>query len=153
MSELINLKINDLDFEDNLILIRDGKGGKDRVVPMIPRLKATLQHYLNTGVVMKKTKKGKLGADRSQSGRDLFVSPEKGDEAWLFLNKNGDKFSDKGISYLFKEYAQKLGIYEKGMSLHALRRSCLTYLYKEGVDLLSLKKFQVTPKYRHLNII
>ncbi|WP_141296414.1 tyrosine-type recombinase/integrase, partial [Brevibacillus centrosporus] len=38
VSELINLKTYDVNFEENYIHVRDGKGGKDRIIPMIPQL-------------------------------------------------------------------------------------------------------------------
>ena len=47
VSELTNLKVEDLDLENNRIEIRGGKGGKDRVVPLHPELKSNLKTYID----------------------------------------------------------------------------------------------------------
>jgi site-specific recombinase XerD len=139
VSELINLKTYDVNFEEGYIHVRDGKGGKDRVIPMIPQLANALQLYLQTGTVYTELAKKKRGAiNRYKCGRKYFVSGE--DDQTLFLTKYGQPYSEKGIDWLFKHYTKKLGIYKDGLSLHALRRSCLTFLHKQGVDLFILKE-------------
>jgi len=140
VSELISLKAFDINFEENYIHIRDGKGGKDRIVPMVPQLANALRLYMQNGVVYEefKKKKSRSNVSRYQSGRKYFVLGE--DDQTLFLTKYGQAYSEKGIDWLFKSYTKKLGIYKEGLSLHALRRSCLTFLHKQGVDLFILKE-------------
>lgn len=141
VSELINLKTYDVNFDENYIHIRDGKGGKDRIVPMVGQLANALKIYLQTGIVyqeMSKKKGSRSKISRYQSGRSYFVTGV--DDQTLFLTKEGHAYSEKGIDWLFKAYTQKLGIYKDGLSLHALRRSCLTFLHKQGVDLFILKE-------------
>ncbi len=58
----------------------------------------------------------------------------------LFLTRRGTPFTERGVDYLFKSYARKFGLYHERLSLHVLRRSCLTFLYKQGVDLFVLKE-------------
>jgi integrase/recombinase XerD len=47
IGELQNLSLNDVDFENNVIRIVDGKGQKDRTIPLHPELKVLLQEYIN----------------------------------------------------------------------------------------------------------
>ncbi|WP_019123582.1 tyrosine-type recombinase/integrase [Brevibacillus massiliensis] len=140
VSELIALKTYDVNFEEGYIHVRDGKGGKDRIIPMIPQLANALQLYLQTGIVYEEASKtdGKLGINRYKCGRKYFVTGP--DDQTLFLTKYGQAYSEKGIDWLFKSYIKKLKIYKDGLSLHALRRSCLTFLHKQGVDLFILKE-------------
>lgn len=140
VSELINLKTYDINFEDSYIHVRDGKGGKDRVIPMIPQLANALQLYLQTGVVYQEASKreSRSGISRYKCGRQYFVNGP--DDQTLFLTQEGKPYGRKGIDWLFKGYTKRLGIYKDGLSLHALRRSCLTFLHKQGVDLFILKE-------------
>ncbi|GED34915.1 tyrosine-type recombinase/integrase [Brevibacillus centrosporus] len=140
VSELINLKTYDINFEESYIHVRDGKGGKDRVIPMIPQLACALQLYLQTGVVYDEVRNNehRSGISRYKCGRKYFVCGE--DDQTLFLTQFGTPYSRKGIDWMFKGYTQRLGIYKEGLSLHALRRSCLTFLHKQGVDLFILKE-------------
>jgi site-specific recombinase XerD len=143
VSEICKLQTHDIDFEENLVIVRDGKGGKDRLVPMIGQLASTLQMYLRNGTVQmdeqvrkKKGKRSKI--DRAWCGRSYFANEKSG--TTLFLTKYGGEFTREGIDFLFKEYTKKLGLYKPGLSLHAMRRSCLTYLYRQGVDLYTLQQ-------------
>lgn len=141
VSELINLKTYDINFEENFIHVRDGKGGKDRIIPMIPQLANALQLYLQSGIVYEelvKNENQRSKINRYKCGRKYFVAGE--DDQTLFLTKFGEPYTEKGIDWLFKSYTKRLGIYKDKLSLHALRRSCLTFLYKQGVDLFVLKE-------------
>lgn len=140
VSELVSLKTYDVNFEDNYIHVRDGKGGKDRIIPMIPQLANALKLYLQTGVVFEEARKNERSASvsRYKCGRQYFV--HGADDQTLFLTQYGQPYSRKGIDWLFKGYTKRLGIFKDGLSLHALRRSCLTFLHKQGVDLFILKE-------------
>lgn len=143
VSEICRLTVHDVNFDDNLLYVRDGKGGKDRVVPLVGQLSSTLQLYMKSGTVMmdeevRKKKKKRSRVDRAWCGRGFFVNDRS--DSTLFLTKYGGAFGREGIDFLFKDYTRKLGIYKPGLSLHAMRRSCLTYLYKNGVDLFVLKE-------------
>lgn len=138
VSELINLKTHDINLEENYIHVRDGKGGKDRVIPIIPQLANALQLYLQNGIVYDELQKSKSKVTRYKCGRKYFVCGD--DDQTLFLTQEGKAYSRKGIDWLFKSYTKRLGIHKDGLSLHALRRSCLTFLHKQGVDLFILKE-------------
>ncbi|MED1954605.1 tyrosine-type recombinase/integrase [Brevibacillus centrosporus] len=121
VSELINLKTYDVNLEENYIHIRDGKGGKDRIIPVIPQLANALQLYLQNGIVHDELQKSKSKVTRYKCGRKYFVYGE--DDQTLFLTQEGKAYSRKGIDWLFKSYTLRLGIHKEGLSLHALRRS------------------------------
>lgn len=149
VAELINLHASDVNFDEGMILIRQGKGGKDREVPMIPRLAHALKHYIETDKIYSDVNKNnRIHIDKSKSGRKYFVTDPSNQS--LFLTKDGSRYSEKGIDYLFKTYTQKLGIHKEGLSLHALRRSCLTFLYRQGVDLFVLKELSGHSKIQTL---
>ncbi|MGG0939168.1 tyrosine-type recombinase/integrase [Brevibacillus centrosporus] len=152
VSEVINLTVGDINFNNETILIRQGKGAKDRHVPMIPRLADALRFYIETGtsyfIPQKERKNSRVRVDLARSGRGHFVRDK--DEQILFLTKYGKVFSEKGIDYLFKNYTRLLGIHKQGLTLHALRRSCLTFLYREGVDLFVLKEISGHSKIQTL---
>lgn len=145
VSEIVNLNVGDVDLDSDLIVIRNAKGSKDRAIPIIKPLKDALISYLETKTVYEmknvklKTKVKRYSViAKHKCGRDYFIIDSK--EEALFLTKYGKRFSSKGIEYHFKEYTKTLGILKKGLSLHALRRSCLTYLFNEGADIFTLKE-------------
>ncbi|MFI8712699.1 tyrosine-type recombinase/integrase [Brevibacillus brevis] len=142
VAELINLEVGDVNFENETILIRKGKGGKDREVPMIPRLAEILKFYIETGISFvevpdEKSRRGSLKIDLARCGRDYFVHEKEVKN--LFLTMFGKAYSEKGVDYLFKNYINALGLAREGLTMNALRRSCLTFLYRQGVDLFVLK--------------
>lgn len=136
VSELVNLRVNDIDFSNNVIYIRNGKGNKDRMIPMISKLSEAINTYLSNGTVLTNEKRPK--PIKYKCGRGYFLKEQTYEH--LFITKFCAPFSSKGVEYLFKQYCSVVGIEQKGLSLHALRRSCLTYLYKQGVDLFVLKE-------------
>lgn len=164
VAELIHISMVDVDFANSLIHIRNGKGGKDRSIPLIPRLENALRMYLNNGAVYdplvvkgKRKTKTENHLAKNKCGRAYFEKYGVDNHDYLFLTKYGCGFTEKGIDYLFKKYTKHLGIYRKGLSLHALRRSCLTFLYKQGVDLFILKeisghvRIQTLEHYLHID--
>lgn len=147
VSEVIRLKVHDVDFDKGVILVKDAKGGKDRLIPLIPELAVTLQMYLNNEttveeipIKLKHKTKMKIRVKKFKCGRKFFLNRSEEDDGTMFLNREGKKFTDKGVDYLFKKYMNKLGLYREGLSLHALRRSCLTFLHSQGEDLYTLRE-------------
>lgn len=140
VSELINLNVDDVDFDRDIILIRDAKGGKDRLVGMPRRLRDALHTYLVRETTKRDDNKHRI--DRKRAGWKFFAkgSSQEIHGNALFLTQNGERFTDNGVSYLFKEYAKKLGMYKQGASLHALRRTAATLMHKEGVDVFVIQE-------------
>ncbi len=106
VSELVNLIIKDIDFDERTMLIR-GKGDKDRVVLFDKNAKALILEYLNL---------------REQ------------DNKYLFINKHGNPLTPRYIQLMIKKYGDKAGI-KKKVTPHVLRHSYATHLLKNGVDI------------------
>ena len=113
-SELLNLKYTDVDIENMSIFIRQGKGSKDRVIPINYRLAESLQKYLE---VRKKT---------------LKTCPE------FFASYTYDKgFTESGLKRLVENISKTSGI---KFSAHKLRHTFATLMLEGGCDIFSLSK-------------
>jgi len=117
VSELIHLKINDINMENRMLKCL-GKGSKERIIPFGDKAYQSLNLYL----------------DRLRP--KLVKNP---DENTLFLNSRGEKFSRQGVFYLVKLYAQKARI-EKKVTPHTLRHTLATHLLENGADLRSVQE-------------
>jgi len=117
VSELIYLKINDLNMENRMLKCL-GKGSKERIIPFGDKAYQSLNLYLDT--VRPK----------------LVKNP---DENTLFLNSRGGRLSRQGVFYLVKLYAQKAKI-EKKITPHTLRHTLATHLIENGADLRSVQE-------------
>jgi len=111
VSEVINLKVKDIDAKNDKIIIKCGKGKIDRVVMLDKNLLKLLRDYWNAY----KTKE------------------------YLFEGAKGLKYSETSIQNIVKVAVAKVGI-KKRISSHSLRHSCLTQLIKDGVDLRTVQK-------------
>jgi integrase/recombinase XerD len=111
--EAVELKLYDLQFDRGLILIRQGKGHKDRYVPIGERAIAWLQKYLREG--------------RPQ----LAIEP---DDMTVFLTAQGEPFSRNHLTFVVKERidAAKLG---KTGSCHLFRHTMATLMHENGADI------------------
>ncbi len=106
-SELLNLKLNDLDENRHLILIRQSKGRKDRIVPLGEKLFVLLHSYLES------------------------YKPKE----WLFEGQPaGTAYDESSLAAVLKQAVQKCKI-NKPVTLHWLRHSYATHLLEGGTDL------------------
>jgi len=130
-SELVHLRIEDIDSERMVIHIHKGKGGKDRDVPLCPRLLETLREYWR----WKKPK------------------------TWLFPGQpraEGKHLTDKAIWHVCHNAARHAGI-KKRVSPHMLRHSFATHLLEDGADLATIQvllghaDLEATSIYLHLS--
>jgi len=117
VSELIHLKINDINMENRMLKCL-GKGSKERIIPFGDKAYQSLNLYLD-----------KLRPK-------LVKNP---DENILFLNSRGEGLSRQGVFYLVKLYAHKAGI-EKKVTPHTLRHTLATHLIENGADLRSVQE-------------
>ncbi|HAP66348.1 MAG TPA: site-specific tyrosine recombinase XerD, partial [Nitrospinae bacterium] len=115
VSELISLKINDINMERGYI-ITFGKGSKERVVPIGKSAQEKLKRYL-------------------EESRHFLLKGKGGDE--LFVNRFGGKMTRQGFWKIIKKYALLAGI-KKNISPHTLRHSFATHLLERGADLRSV---------------
>ncbi|WP_313232879.1 tyrosine-type recombinase/integrase [Tissierella praeacuta] len=128
ISEIIHLKLEDVDFEKRIIHIIGGKGEKDRDIPINDKLYTILQNYLE---------------NIRESDSDRFFA----------LERTG-KVSTTYVNRLIKESAHEIGL-EKDVSAHVLRHSFGTNLLEKGVSVVSIQKLlghtslAVTTRYLH----
>ncbi len=110
VSELINIKLNDIDFSNNRILIL-GKGNKERYVLYGKICQNLLNDYIN-------------------NSRSLL---NKNSE-YLLLNKFGNKITDRAIRMIIDDIVKKSSL-KLNISPHTLRHTFATHLLNEGADL------------------
>jgi integrase/recombinase XerD len=135
VSELVELKINDIFFDEEYIKVT-GKGNKQRLVPIgKPALKA-IGIYLN------------------QIRNHMHI--KKGAEAIVFLNRRGGKLSRQMIFLTIKSLCELAGI-KKVISPHTFRHSFATHLVEGGADLRAVQEMlghesiTTTEIYTHLD--
>lgn len=112
VSELINLKLNDLHLEMGLIQTI-GKGDKERIIPIDEIAIKWINNYLS-------------------SSRPLLLKKRK--SAFLFLNAHGNGISRQSIWNKVKKYVSLAGI-KKNITPHTLRHSFATHILENGADL------------------
>lgn len=107
VSELIRIRLDEVDFSRCQIRINKGKGAKDRIVPFPVSFKETLA----------------LHAD----------SMHKKGATYLFESSWKKPYSDRGVRKMLTRYAQAAGL-KRPISPHKLRHFLFTWLKKQGVD-------------------
>ena len=106
-SELLNLKLNDIDKKRGLIIVKQAKGKKDRIVPLGEKLLVLLDSYLES------------------------YKPKE----WLFEGQPaGTAYDESSLAAVLKQAVQKCKI-NKAVTLHWLRHSYATHLLEGGTDL------------------
>lgn len=116
VSELCNLKISDLYFEEGFIKV-EGKGSKQRLVPISPRAIKEIKYWF---------------ADRN------LGKIKKGYEDYVFLARWGNRISRIMVFHMIKELAEKAGI-TKNISPHTFRHSFATHLLEGGANLRAIQ--------------
>lgn len=118
VSELINLKLNDVHLEMGLLQTL-GKGDKERIVPLGDIAIKWVRRYL---------------ADARP-----YLTRRNPAESHLFVNNHGSGLSRQGIWKNLKAIVQKAGIY-KTVTPHTLRHSFATHLLENGADLRTVQE-------------
>jgi integrase/recombinase XerD len=134
--ELLHLKLYDVDQKHGLMTVREGKGKRDRVVPIGERALAWLDMYLNT------------------------VRPEivrQPDSGIVFLTSNGVPFTPNHLSWLARQYVKSAGI-AKGGACHIFRHTMATLMLEGGADIRYIQamlghvRLDTTQIYTHVSI-
>jgi len=130
--ELRNLQLKDIDFARKMLHVRQGKGRKDRYVPL---------------------------CDMQIRGLKAYIKSEH-PQHWCFngYEKDGKVvgLSSRGVQWVVKQTRKESGI-EKGVTTHVLRHSYATHLLEMGLDIMSLKDLlghsdiQTTLVYLHIS--
>ncbi|WP_161604751.1 tyrosine-type recombinase/integrase [Roseiconus nitratireducens] len=134
-SELIALKLDDFNREQLLVTIRQGKGRKDRIVPIGKRAMQWIEKYLSDA--------------RPQLVHD--------DSETVFVTTRGNPFHPSNLTALVRCYLTGIGITKRG-SCHMLRHTAATLMLEGDADLRSLqcmlghKCLNTTQVYTHLTI-
>ncbi len=127
ISEALNLKVSDIDSERMVLIVRAGKGNKDRHVPLPRHTLDLLRDYWR----------------------------EYRPQTWLFTTLDGRRMADHSVRYFLKKARQDAGI-RKRISCHTLRHSYATNLMARGVDvrviqaLLGHRSLKTTTIYLHM---
>jgi site-specific recombinase XerD len=130
--ELLDLRLRDISLQDATLRVARGKGGKSRMVPLVPQVQAALQAWLE-------------------------VRPDCGAEH-VFVGRDGRRLRSHGLNDLFRRAAAQAGVDRPGVSLHTLRHSFATMLLHSQVDLFSLQKLlghasiESTAIYLHVDL-
>jgi integrase/recombinase XerD len=128
-SELLNLKLTDIDSKRHLIIVRQSKGRKDRIVPLSDKILQLL--------------------------RDYFIVFEP--KVWLFEGQDKkSQYDESSLAAVLKQAVEKCKI-KKPVTLHWLRHSYATHLLENGTDLryiqeiLGHSRSTVTEIYTHVS--
>lgn len=111
--EVMHLTVFDLDAERGTVMVRQGKGKKDRMVPIGERAVMWIEKYLD-------------------EGRPKLVMPP--DAGVLFLTQEGEEISSHRLTQLVREYVNGAEIGKTG-ACHLFRHTCATLMLEGGADI------------------
>jgi integrase/recombinase XerD len=133
--ELVNLKLYDVDLKSGSLFIREGKGKKDRYVPLGSRAIHWIRRYVE------------------EVRPELVIEPDLG---YLFLHEFGEPFEKNRLSDLVKKYLRAAGV-DAG-SCHLFRHAMATQMLENGADIrfiqaiLGHAQLTTTEIYTHVTI-
>jgi integrase/recombinase XerD len=134
--ELLGLKLYDLDAERGTVFVRQGKGKKDRMIPMGERAFGWVQRYLEEGRPA------------------LALTP---DDGTVFLTSAGQVFEAGRLTQIVRDYVTAADFGKKG-ACHLFRHTCATLMLEGGADirfiqqLLGHEKLETTQIYAQVSI-
>ena len=117
VSELVGLQMSKVDIDEGYVTV-DGKGSKQRIVPIASSAVDAIRAYLPL---------------RSN------LTPKRGSEDILFLNRRGGQLTRTMIFYIVKKLCGECGI-KKNISPHTLRHSFATHLLEGGANLRAIQE-------------
>jgi integron integrase len=169
LMECLRLRVKDLDFKQNMIVVRDGEGGKDRVTVFPESLKASLRQQLQYAKFLHDKdlsegygevylpfalEKKYPNANREWHWQYVFPSYKLSKDPQTGIIRR-HHVNQSGLQRAVKLASQKAGI-DKTVSCHTFRHSFATHLLESGYDirtvqeLLGHKKVTTTMIYTHV---
>ncbi len=136
VSELVNLKLTDLFFEQGFVKVL-GKGNKERLVPIGEKAIKEINFYI--------TYRNSVSSNINRDSENI-----------VFLNRRGSKLTREMVFTIIKKHAKLAGI-KKSISPHTFRHSFATHLVEGGADLRAVQEMlghesiQTTEIYTHLD--
>jgi len=127
-SEVVNIRLSDLNRERGILHIRGGKGNVDRVVPVSEKVWEKIEEY-----------------------RDSYHPL-----VWLFEGQKGGQYTTSSVYHVFKAALSRAGI-DREVGIHSLRHSYATHLHETGLDiryiqeLLGHQSSRTTDIYTHVS--
>jgi len=124
LSEVRNLKVDDIDLDRSTLMVRKSKNRKDRVMPMGKTLTDIVSHYINS----QQPKTWLFPGFRwvNATGSRFYVEIDK-------------RYGHRSIQWAVKRAAQQAGI-KKTVNVHSLRHTFATHLLEDGVNILTIKE-------------
>lgn len=116
LMECVRLDLMDVDLVQHLLLVRTGKGKKDRYVPLTGRAREAVLAYL-------------------RESRPLLT--ERWDDGALFVSRFGRRLGAMSVRVLVRKHGAKAGV---KLTTHLLRHSCATHLLAGGADVRHVQK-------------
>jgi len=136
VSELVGIKIDDIDFEGLRLRVR-GKGKKERIIPLAEFHIKFIRKYISLREEM-------LKGDNVKTDQ-------------VFINKYGTPLSDRSVRRIVEKYLKLAGL-PLEFSPHSFRHSFATHMLESGADLRTIQtllghsSLSTTQKYTHLNL-
>lgn len=131
ITECLELELTDVDFQQNTITVKHGKGDKCRVIPLHSELKIHLQAYIQNWRIKGKTER-------------------------LFLTERTNSLSDVYVNKVLKETVEKLK-WDKHVTCHVLRHSFASALVQNNVNIVAVQQLlghanlKTTSSYTHIH--
>jgi integrase/recombinase XerD len=116
-SECVRTDVTDVDLETGTLFVRNGKGKKDRVMPLPAQTRAALAAYL-------------------KDSRPELVRTRR--EAALFVSQEGVRLRATGLAYILEARSEDAGV--PRVTMHALRHTYATHLLQGGADVRHVQK-------------
>ncbi len=135
VTELVSLDLEDINLASGTVRVTQGKGSKERIIPIHSRAVEALREYL------------------AKARRMLLKSP---DERALFLNHRGERLTRQGLWLIIKQYVREAGI-KTEVTPHTLRHSFATHLLNGKADLRHVQELlghaniSTTQIYTHIS--